>query len=193
VSEKPTTALFVRIPQAQARALDRLAFESRRHKQAVVSELLERGIGEQLAGAVGERVARSVDRHMQRATARASGLGAGPTATAEHPTAAPEHHAAAAKPATGEPADRRVTIETIQEPATVVGRHAFRAFEPDVLTLEEVAELLAVEPAAVAELAASGELPGRRIGEHWRFARSAVLGWLAHGAAGVAVPDHAED
>ena len=125
--EKPNAALFVRIPQAQARALDRLAFETRRPKQAVVSELLSRAIGE--------------------------------------------------------PTGRRVTIETIQEPATVVGRHAFRAFEPDVLTLEEVAELLAVEQAA----------PGRRIGEHWRFARTAVLGWLAHGAAVVAVPDHAED
>ena len=125
MAEKPNAALFVRIPQAQARALDRLAFETRRPKQAVVSELLSRAIGE--------------------------------------------------------------------EPATVVGRHAFRAFEPDVLTLEEVAELLAVEPAAVAELAASGELPGRRIGQHWRFARTAVLGWLAHGAPGVAVPDHAED
>ena len=150
MAEKPNAALFVRIPQAQARALDRLAFETRRPKQAVVSELLSRAIGEEPA---------------------------------------PTLSRAIGEPTTG----RRVTIETVQEPATVVGRHAFRAFEPDVLTLEEVAELLAVEPAAVAELAASGELPGRRIGEHWRFARTAVLGWLAHGAPGVAVPDHAED
>ena len=35
-----TAALFVRIPQTQARALDRIAFESRRPKQAIVSELL---------------------------------------------------------------------------------------------------------------------------------------------------------
>jgi excisionase family DNA binding protein len=145
VSEKPTAALFVRIPQEQARALDRLAFESRRHKQAVVSDLLARGIGD-----------------------------------------------------AGGPAARRVTIETIQEPDTVVGRHAFRPFEPDVLTLEEVAELLAVEPAAVERLAGSGELPGRRIGEVWRFARSAVLAWLAHAPlelapASLPVPDHVED
>jgi excisionase family DNA binding protein len=133
MAEKPTAALFVRIPQEQARTLDRLAFESRRPKQAVVSELLARGIG----------------------------------------------RPAAADPA-GEPAGRRVTIETIHEPDTVVGRHAFRPFEPDVLTLEEVAELLAVEPAAVELLARDGELPGRRIGEAWRFARSAVLAWLAH-------------
>ena len=130
MAEKPTAALFVRIPQAQARALDRLAFESRRPKQAVVSDLLSRAIAT--------------------------------------------------------PAGRRVTIETLPEQATVVGRHAFRAFEPDVLTLEEVAELLAVDPAAVAALARDGELPGRQIGDAWRFARTAVLAWLAHEGSGAA-------
>ena len=130
MAEKPTAALFVRIPQAQARALDRLAFESRRPKQAVVSDLLSRAIAT--------------------------------------------------------PAGRRVTIETLPEQATVVGRHAFRPFEPDVLTLEEVAELLAVDPAAVAALARDGELPGRQIGEAWRFARTAVLAWLAHEGASAA-------
>ncbi len=130
--EKTTAALFVRLPQAQARALDRLAFESRRPKQAVVSELLARGI----------------------AAPDAAGIDV--------------------------PDARRVTIETINEPDTVIGRHAFRPYEPDVLTLEEVAELLAVEPAAVELLAREGELPGRRIGEAWRFARAAVLAWLAH-------------
>jgi excisionase family DNA binding protein len=50
-----------------------------------------------------------------------------------------------------------------------------------VLTLEGVAELLAVEPEEVAALAESGDLPGRRIGGAWRFARGAVLAWLAAG------------
>ena len=127
VPEKATTALFVRIPLAQARELDRLAFESRRPKQVVVSELLSRSIGE--------------------------------------------------------PAARRVTIETREERGTVVGRHAFRPFEPDVLTLEEVAELLAVDREQILELARSGELPGRRIGAEWRFARAAVLEWLACGSS----------
>jgi len=70
----------------------------------------------------------------------------------------------------------------------VIGRHAFRAYERDVLTLAEVAELLAVEPDAVERLATDGELPGRRIGEEWRFARAAVLGWLAQGSP----PEHAD-
>jgi len=112
----------VRIPQAQARALDRLAFEAGRPKQAVVSELLARSLGE-------------------------------PSARSEPP------------------ARRESGVE--------LGWHSFRPDEREVLTLEGVAELLAVDAALVAELAERGELPGRRIGTQWRFARAAVLDWLA--------------
>jgi excisionase family DNA binding protein len=115
------SALFVRIPQPQARALDRLAFESGRSKQAIISDLL--------AGSM----------HVQNVRGPQPASAGG---------------------------DR-------------TGWHSFRAFDSDVLTLEGVAELLAVEPEVVAELAASGELPGRRIGGSWRFARAAVLEWLA--------------
>jgi excisionase family DNA binding protein len=125
------SALFVRIPQDQARALDRLAFESGRSKQAIVSDLL------------------------------ASSMHAQPAVGGAQPAVAGEHRTA------GEDRTDRI------------GWHSFRAFENDVLTLEGVAELLAVEPEVVAELAASGELPGRQIGGAWRFARAAVLDWLA--------------
>lgn len=75
---------------------------------------------------------------------------------------------------------RRVTVELPEEGLTV-GRHEFRpAPAPEVLTLEDAAALLQVEPAVVAELAEAGELPGRRVGGVWRFARGAVLAWLAH-------------
>jgi excisionase family DNA binding protein len=61
----------------------------------------------------------------------------------------------------------------------VVGRAEFTPAEAqEVLTVEQAAELLQVEPEAVAALADSGELPGRRIGDEWRFRRSAVLAWL---------------
>jgi excisionase family DNA binding protein len=74
---------------------------------------------------------------------------------------------------------RRVVLDLGDEPLPV-GQHAFRASEPaDVLTEEQAAELLAVDVAAVVALAESGELPGRRIGGQWRFARAAVLAWLA--------------
>jgi excisionase family DNA binding protein len=113
-TKRPLSApLFVRIPQAQADALDRAAFESRRTKQAVVSEVLGRYI---------------------------------------------------ASPDDG---------------GTTLGHHSFRAHDAEVLTLEGVAELLRVDAAAVEELARAGELPGRLIGGEWRFARHAVLGWLA--------------
>jgi excisionase family DNA binding protein len=61
----------------------------------------------------------------------------------------------------------------------VVGRADFvPADAPEVLTVEEAAELLQVEPDAVQALADSGALPGRQIGDEWRFLRRAVLAWL---------------
>jgi excisionase family DNA binding protein len=51
----------------------------------------------------------------------------------------------------------------------------------DVLTLEGVAKLLRLPTEALKTLARVGDLPGRRIGGEWRFARSAVLQWLSEG------------
>jgi excisionase family DNA binding protein len=58
-----------------------------------------------------------------------------------------------------------------------------------VLTVEQLAELLQVDAKTVRTLATSGDLPGRKLGRHWRFSRQAVLDWLAtperrKGAAG---------
>ena len=64
--------------------------------------------------------------------------------------------------------------------ALTVGHHEFRpAPADDVLTPAQAAELLQVGEADVLALAESGELPGRRIGGEWRFARAALLAWLA--------------
>ena len=80
---------------------------------------------------------------------------------------------------TGTP--RRVTVELGGE-TPVVGHADFRPFPPsEVLDAAQAAELLAVEEAAILELAGRGELPGRRIGEAWRFSRAALLQWLAAG------------
>jgi excisionase family DNA binding protein len=65
----------------------------------------------------------------------------------------------------------------------VVGRAEFTpADAQEVLTVEQAAELLQVEPDDVSALADAGELPGRKIGDEWRFLRGAVLAWLG-GAA----------
>jgi len=61
----------------------------------------------------------------------------------------------------------------------VVGRADFTPTDAqEVLTVEQAAELLQVEPGDVAALAEAGALPGRKIGESWRFLRGAVLAWL---------------
>ncbi len=60
-----------------------------------------------------------------------------------------------------------------------VGRVAPQLREPDVLTVEQLAELLQVDEKTLRSLAAKGELPGRKVGRHWRFSRQAVLDWLA--------------
>ena len=46
-------------------------------------------------------------------------------------------------------------------------------------TLDEVAQFLKVSPRAVRRLATKGEIPGRKVGNHWRFSPVAVQRWLA--------------
>jgi excisionase family DNA binding protein len=73
---------------------------------------------------------------------------------------------------------RRIVFE--DEPdQMVVGHAAFTPAPPaEVLTLEEAAELLRVEPDALRGLAERGELPARRVDDDWRFRREALLDWL---------------
>jgi excisionase family DNA binding protein len=60
-----------------------------------------------------------------------------------------------------------------------VGRAEFVPVgELEVLTLEQLATLLSLEPGAVREIAERGEVPGRKLGDEWRFSRAAVLEWL---------------
>jgi excisionase family DNA binding protein len=76
-------------------------------------------------------------------------------------------------------AQRRVTVDLPGEGFTV-GHHAFTpAPLPDVLTPEQAAALLQVPEQEVVELAEAGRLPGRRIGDRWRFSRPALIAWLA--------------
>jgi excisionase family DNA binding protein len=73
---------------------------------------------------------------------------------------------------------RRVVIEA-GEDAMATGRHSFTPADPgEVLTLDELAALLQVDEDAARDLAEAGDLPGRKIGGEWRFARGAVLRWL---------------
>ncbi|MFL5840991.1 MAG: helix-turn-helix domain-containing protein [Thermoleophilaceae bacterium] len=74
---------------------------------------------------------------------------------------------------------RRVVVESMDDTLTV-GHHSFVPSEAlEVLTAAEAAALLRTDDDTVEKMAESGELPGRKIGDEWRFARSAVLRWLA--------------
>ena len=79
-------------------------------------------------------------------------------------------------------APRRVTID-LGSDATTVGHHAFTPTPPpEVLTAAQAAELLQIPEAELLALAEAGEIPGRRLGEHWRFSRPALVDWLAGGS-----------
>ncbi|HBJ34548.1 MAG TPA: DNA-binding protein [Planctomycetaceae bacterium] len=49
---------------------------------------------------------------------------------------------------------------------------------PEVLTLSEAADYLRVTESEVIELTVKQSLPGRKIGEQWRFLRSGLADWL---------------
>jgi excisionase family DNA binding protein len=75
---------------------------------------------------------------------------------------------------------KRFLVE--ETPELVVGRAHVRPAEPqEVLTLDQAAALLQVDAEVVTELAEKGELPGRKLGDAWRFPRAALLEWLSAG------------
>lgn len=76
-------------------------------------------------------------------------------------------------------AARRITVQAIEPDGLAVGHHSFRPRELEVLDCEEAAELLRIEPELVRSMASAGEIPGRQLAGEWRFARQALLGWLA--------------
>ena len=122
---RPTEALFVRIPVEHARRLDRAAFELRRPKQALVSELVERYIDPDSPASL---AAFAGSPARQRRLVR--------------PAPEPRSRAQARR--------RRVTVETLEPDTMVVGHHSFRPLEPEragapareVLSGEQAAELL---------------------------------------------------
>jgi excisionase family DNA binding protein len=51
---------------------------------------------------------------------------------------------------------------------------------PDpVLSAEELAAMLKINPQTVREMARNRELPAIRLSRHWRFRRSSIEAWLA--------------
>jgi len=73
---------------------------------------------------------------------------------------------------------RRVVVESLDDSLTV-GQHSFTPIEElEVMTLGEAAQLLRIDADELTKLAESGEVPGRKLGDDWRFTRTALLNWL---------------
>jgi hypothetical protein len=63
-------------------------------------------------------------------------------------------------------------------PSMSESQSGFEAQHEDVLTLPEAAAYLRVKEKSLAEMAASGNVPGREIEGEWRFSRRAIEDWL---------------
>ena len=48
----------------------------------------------------------------------------------------------------------------------------------EVLTAEELGKILRIHPVTVRLQAAAGEIPGRQLGNRWRFSRTRINEWL---------------
>jgi excisionase family DNA binding protein len=74
---------------------------------------------------------------------------------------------------------RRVTVD-LGDAGPTLGAYSFQPHDPpEVMNVEQTAELLQLDAKTVLELAEAGRLPGRKLGNAWRFSRTAVIAWLA--------------
>jgi excisionase family DNA binding protein len=51
--------------------------------------------------------------------------------------------------------------------------------QDNVLTIEELAVYLKISKSSLYKLAQKGEVPGQKVGKHWRFSRDIIDQWLA--------------
>lgn len=50
--------------------------------------------------------------------------------------------------------------------------------EPDILTIEQVAKHLKLQPQTIYKWAQEGQIPGAKVGKEWRFRKSILDEWL---------------
>jgi len=65
--------------------------------------------------------------------------------------------------------------------------------KPQLLTVDEVAELLRIKRDTVYRLAARGDIPGHKIGRVWRFPRTVIDEFLAKPLEGPATTNASVD
>jgi hypothetical protein len=96
-------------------------------------------------------------------------------------SADPHHRLAKAVAVSGK--SKRQVIEDavrghLSDEGLVVGRVGLREETSEVLTLSEAAALLRIDESALRQAAQDAAVPGRQIGDEWRFSKVALLAWL---------------
>ena len=83
--------------------------------------------------------------------------------------------------ALGSLSSRKVTVDVGESgPGTTMGSYSFQPFDPpEVMNAEQAGQFLQIDEALVIELAGTGQLPGRKLGQVWRFSRAALVAWLS--------------
>ena len=87
------------------------------------------------------------------------------------------HHGLSALGSLSQP--RRVTLD-LGDPSPTLGTYSFQPYDPpEVMNAEQAGQFLQIDEKVVNELAEAGKLPGRKLGNAWRFSRAALVAWLA--------------
>ncbi|MHB9133657.1 MAG: helix-turn-helix domain-containing protein [Armatimonadota bacterium] len=55
--------------------------------------------------------------------------------------------------------------------------------KPEIMTITEAAAFLRLNPRTLYGLAQRGEIPAQKLGNRWRFSKSAILEWMKAGNA----------
>src|SRR5688572_2270791 len=73
----------------------------------------------------------------------------------------------------------KITVD-LADSAPTRGSYSFQPYDPpEVLNAAQAGEFLQLEEATVIELAEAGRLPGRKLGNAWRFSRAGLVEWLS--------------
>ena len=81
--------------------------------------------------------------------------------------------------ALGSLSTREIALGVV-EPAATRGSYSFQPYDPpEVMNTEQAAQFLQIEEAVVIDMAEAGKLPGRKLGDAWRFSRAALVTWLS--------------
>ena len=73
---------------------------------------------------------------------------------------------------------QNIVAQLLANHLTVGRAEFFPNDDPVVLTVDEAAELLRIDAKKLVKLATAGDVPGRKLGDEWRFSRSGLLNWL---------------